>query len=255
MYSKLALFALLVASAKASSGYSSFSYDVSDPNTGDIKDQHENRVGGNVVGKYSLLEADGTKRVVEYSANDATGFKAVVHKEPAGPLGALGGALSHSGIAPAGSLAHGSLLAGVSPLTGVPSYAHGSRASATLGYNALANDLGYAGSPSHIGSLYGSYGNGLANPLGYGGFGTPTVSSYSHSILHNGPDSRPYGNAYGGYGAHGGYRGYGSPHANAGFAHGAGWSANAGLTHGAIGNPLATGVYAGGAGYGSKLGW
>ncbi|XP_061707661.1 larval/pupal rigid cuticle protein 66-like [Cydia pomonella] len=61
---------------------SSFAYDVADPNTGDYKSQVETRVGGVVQGQYSLLDADGTKRTVDYSADDVNGFNAVVRKDP-----------------------------------------------------------------------------------------------------------------------------------------------------------------------------
>lgn len=63
--------------------YTSFAYDVADPNTGDFKSQVETRSGGNVVGQYSLLDSDGTKRTVDYSADDVNGFNAVVRKDPA----------------------------------------------------------------------------------------------------------------------------------------------------------------------------
>lgn len=375
------LVAILVASVSASGGYSSFSYGVSDPNTGDIKDQQENRVGGNVVGKYSLLEADGTKRIVEYSANDATGFKAVVHKEPVGALGAatigsahihpahlnhLGGAgaianpiphhaapltavssLNHHAaqIAAASPLSHGATLAGAhaahaaaaqaaasqaaaaqataaqsataeaikiahankvahaahtaAPLThagglssigqlahsaplasGVPvahaaplaPLAAASRLSHGLfGNNVAVNAGGIAGHPS---SLYTGYGNPLAGSLDYANRGAPTVSSYSHTIVHNGPDAFPNGGAYGRYGAYG-YGGLGpqgtglagSPliHNNP-WASGAAlsqsnpwassaalgqsnpWAPRAALSHGAVASPLA-------AEHGSRLGW
>lgn len=57
-----------------------FEYGVADPHTGDNKNQWEIRDGDVVKGGYSLDEADGTKRVVEYHADDATGFHAVVKK-------------------------------------------------------------------------------------------------------------------------------------------------------------------------------
>ncbi|CAG9837295.1 unnamed protein product [Diabrotica balteata] len=60
-----------------------FAYDVNDPHTGDSKSQHESRHGDFVHGSYSLLESDGTKRVVDYTADSRHGFKAVVHKEHA----------------------------------------------------------------------------------------------------------------------------------------------------------------------------
>jgi hypothetical protein len=61
----------------------SYSYDVHDALTGDIKNQQETRDGDVVQGSYSLVEADGTKRTVNYVADPLNGFNAVVHKEPA----------------------------------------------------------------------------------------------------------------------------------------------------------------------------
>ncbi|CAG9837294.1 unnamed protein product [Diabrotica balteata] len=60
-----------------------FAYGVADPHTGDSKSQHESRRGDFVHGSYSLLESDGTKRVVDYTADPHHGFNAVVHNEPA----------------------------------------------------------------------------------------------------------------------------------------------------------------------------
>nr|QGN67022.1 cuticular protein CP1 [Galeruca daurica] len=59
-----------------------FGYAVNDPHTGDAKSQFESRRGDVVQGRYSLLESDGTKRTVDYTADDHNGFNAVVHKEP-----------------------------------------------------------------------------------------------------------------------------------------------------------------------------
>nr|AWK28333.1 cuticular protein [Nilaparvata lugens] len=58
-----------------------FEYAVADAHTGDTKSQHESRDGDAVQGVYSLIEPDGTKRTVEYTADDHNGFNAVVHKE------------------------------------------------------------------------------------------------------------------------------------------------------------------------------
>uniref|UniRef100_A0A2A4JN49 Cuticle protein n=1 Tax=Heliothis virescens TaxID=7102 RepID=A0A2A4JN49_HELVI len=69
--------------ARVDADYSSFAYDVADPNTGDYKSQVETRVGGAVSGQYSLLDADGTKRTVDYTADDVNGFNAVVRKDAA----------------------------------------------------------------------------------------------------------------------------------------------------------------------------
>ncbi|KAH8411146.1 hypothetical protein KR222_007840 [Zaprionus bogoriensis] len=57
-----------------------FDYGVKDTHTGDHKSQWESRDGDKVHGRYSLKEADGTTRVVEYTADDHNGFNAVVKK-------------------------------------------------------------------------------------------------------------------------------------------------------------------------------
>nr|QGN67023.1 cuticular protein CP2 [Galeruca daurica] len=60
-----------------------FKYSVEDHHTGDIKGQQETREGDVVKGSYFLVEADGSKRIVEYTADAHNGFNAVVHREPA----------------------------------------------------------------------------------------------------------------------------------------------------------------------------
>ncbi|XP_025416733.1 cuticle protein 7-like [Sipha flava] len=57
-----------------------FEYAVNDYQTGDVKSQAEASDGKTVKGYYSLVEPDGTKRIVEYTADDY-GFNAVVKKE------------------------------------------------------------------------------------------------------------------------------------------------------------------------------
>uniref|UniRef100_UPI0038B3499F chitin-binding domain-containing protein n=1 Tax=Staphylococcus aureus TaxID=1280 RepID=UPI0038B3499F len=47
----------------------SFAYDVQDAITGDSKSQVESRSGDIVQGQYSLVEPDGTRRVVDYTAD------------------------------------------------------------------------------------------------------------------------------------------------------------------------------------------
>ncbi|KAK6641479.1 hypothetical protein RUM44_013191 [Polyplax serrata] len=59
----------------------SFKYAIHDPHTGDIKDQWETREGDVVKGSYSLVEADGTIRQVEYTADKHNGFNAVVKRK------------------------------------------------------------------------------------------------------------------------------------------------------------------------------
>ncbi|KAJ2953904.1 hypothetical protein O0L34_g1536 [Tuta absoluta] len=82
MVAKFVIVLACVAVAAASDA-SSFSYGVADPYTGDFKSQTENRFGDSVRGQYSLLESDGTKRTVDYAADAASGFNAIVRKDPA----------------------------------------------------------------------------------------------------------------------------------------------------------------------------
>lgn len=51
-----------------------------DYHTGDHKDAWETRHGDQVKGSYSLLEPDGTKRIVDYTSDKYHGFNAVVKK-------------------------------------------------------------------------------------------------------------------------------------------------------------------------------
>lgn len=62
---------------------SSFGYAVSDPMTGDHKDQQEVRAGDAVAGYYRMLDADGLMRTVHYRADPLTGFTADVDRSPA----------------------------------------------------------------------------------------------------------------------------------------------------------------------------
>ncbi|TMW44393.1 hypothetical protein DOY81_010530, partial [Sarcophaga bullata] len=59
-----------------------FSYGVEDQLTGDSKSQVEERDGDVVRGEYSLIDADGYKRTVQYTADPINGFNAVVNREP-----------------------------------------------------------------------------------------------------------------------------------------------------------------------------
>ncbi|XP_037295115.1 cuticle protein 19-like [Manduca sexta] len=56
-----------------------FNYAVNDPHTKDNKAQWELRDGDAVKGSYSLVEPDGSLRVVDYAADDG-GFNAVVKR-------------------------------------------------------------------------------------------------------------------------------------------------------------------------------
>ncbi|EDV45943.1 larval cuticle protein A2B [Drosophila erecta] len=59
-----------------------YAYDVQDALSGDSKSQVEERDGDVVRGEYSLVDSDGFKRTVQYTADPVNGFNAVVHREP-----------------------------------------------------------------------------------------------------------------------------------------------------------------------------
>lgn len=60
----------------------SYGYDVQDALTGDFKGHQENRNGDLVTGSYSVVDPDGTRRIVDYTADPLNGFNAVVRREP-----------------------------------------------------------------------------------------------------------------------------------------------------------------------------
>ncbi|CAL8086984.1 unnamed protein product [Orchesella dallaii] len=59
----------------------SYSYAVKDATTGDEKSHEETRNGDNVIGRYTVVEPDGTLRTVTYTAG-IHGFNAVVERTP-----------------------------------------------------------------------------------------------------------------------------------------------------------------------------
>lgn len=56
----------------------SYSYGVEDPHTGNMQSHQESRDGDTVHGQYSVLQADGTTRIVRYTADPINGFQATV---------------------------------------------------------------------------------------------------------------------------------------------------------------------------------
>ncbi|CAG4943661.1 larval/pupal rigid cuticle protein 66-like [Colias croceus] len=186
MFSKVAVFALFVAVAQCSAihggNYNSFSYGVSDPHTGDVKSQHETRVGDNVVGQYSLLESDGTRRTVDYAADAHNGFNAVVRKDPAlvahsavvaAPVAAAhltysAPVVANSYAYGANTYAYGAHAAPVSYVRAAPvAYAH----AAPVAYSAHASPLAY-NSYSYAAApvAYNAYST-LGHGYGYGAHG------------------------------------------------------------------------------------
>ncbi|XP_044745313.1 uncharacterized protein LOC123307161 [Coccinella septempunctata] len=58
-----------------------YGYSVNDETTGDQKFHRESRHDNVVHGTYSLIEPDGSKRTVVYTADDVHGFNAVVYRD------------------------------------------------------------------------------------------------------------------------------------------------------------------------------
>lgn len=71
----------------------SYGYSVEDAVTGDNKHHQETREGDVVRGSYSLIDPDGTRRIVEYVADPINGFNAIVRKEAVGVVGGGPGVL------------------------------------------------------------------------------------------------------------------------------------------------------------------
>ncbi|XP_064076787.1 larval/pupal rigid cuticle protein 66-like [Vanessa tameamea] len=192
MFSKVAIFALLVAVAHSSAvhggDYNSFSYGVSDPHTGDVKSQHETRVGDNVVGQYSLLESDGTRRTVDYAADAHSGFNAVVRKDPAVIAHAAPAVYSAPAVY-AAPIAHAARAVYSAPIA--TSYAAPAVVSSPLAYAARVAPV-----------AYGSY----ASPLTYNAYAAaPLAHGYAYGA--HGAVAAPLAHGYA-YGAHGlGYAG------------------------------------------------
>lgn len=58
-----------------------FHYSIHDIHTGDVKDQFEHRRGDYATGRYSFVEPDGHRRIVDYSSGPQIGFNAQVRRE------------------------------------------------------------------------------------------------------------------------------------------------------------------------------
>ncbi|XP_069696239.1 larval cuticle protein A3A-like [Periplaneta americana] len=127
----------------------SYAYDIQDALTGDSKGQQESRNGDVVQGSYSLVEPDGTRRTVEYTADPVNGFNAVVHREPAVVAKAVVAAPAVAKVA--APLAYAAPVAKVAaPLAYAAPVA---KVAAPLGY--AAAPLGYAASPFHAKAIVG----------------------------------------------------------------------------------------------------
>ncbi|XP_046392104.1 adult-specific cuticular protein ACP-20-like [Ischnura elegans] len=144
-----------------------FDYGVSDHKTGDQKNQWETRDGDVVKGAYSLHEADGTVRTVEYTADKHNGFNAVVHRQ--------GKAVhpQHYHVAP-----HHGGYGGFAGGYGAGHYGHGATSYANGNNIAIGHGVagyGLGGYHGGYGAGYGGYGYGAGYGGHYGG-----ASSYAN---------------------------------------------------------------------------
>lgn len=105
----------------------SFAYDVQDALTGDSKSQVESRSGNIVQGQYSLVDPDGTRRIVDYTADPINGFNAVVSKYPLGavvakaaPLVAAPASVVAARVAAPAPVVAAARLAAPAPVAGIP---------------------------------------------------------------------------------------------------------------------------------------
>ncbi|XP_069696251.1 cuticle protein 21-like [Periplaneta americana] len=179
----------------------SFSYGVNDPHTGDNKEHHETRSGDVVHGSYSLIDPDGTRRTVEYTADDVNGFNAVVHKTPAVAAVAkvaapVAAPLAAPVAAPFAAPYHASyaapLAAPVAKAVAAPAFYGGG-----LGYNAapaFAYGAGYG-----LGRRALAYGApalayGASHGLGYGAYGSSYGYPYSARLA---APALSYGGSFG----------------------------------------------------------
>ncbi|CAD7086503.1 unnamed protein product [Hermetia illucens] len=154
-----------------------FSYGVSDPLTGDHKSQAESRHGDNVHGSYSLVDSDGFKRTVEYTADEHNGFNAVVRREP----------LAHAVAAPVAKV--------VAPVAAVAPVAQYASAHYTAQY-ASATKVVSAAAPIHYATAPVAYAAPIAK------FAAPVLASahYAPSVVANAAHYAPA--TYTSYGAH-----------------------------------------------------
>lgn len=74
--------AIIVTDSPPTSTEYNYWYNIIDPTTGDTKSAQEIRQGDIVKGSYSVIDPDGTKRTVDYTAGGKLGFKAVIRNEP-----------------------------------------------------------------------------------------------------------------------------------------------------------------------------
>ncbi|XP_001359223.2 larval cuticle protein A2B [Drosophila pseudoobscura] len=114
-----------------------YGYDVKDAISGDSKTQVESRDGDVVQGQYSLNDADGYRRIVDYTADPINGFNAVVRREPL---------VAAVAAAPAPVVRAAPVVAAAPVAVRTAAYA---AAPAPLAYHAAPAPLAYAAAPAY----------------------------------------------------------------------------------------------------------
>lgn len=140
----------------------SFAYDVQDTLTGDSKSQIESRSGNLVQGQYTVVDPDGTRRIVDYTADPVNGFNAVVSKQP------LVKAVAAPVVAAPAPVVAAARVAPAAPLVAAPArYAAAPVAApvgAPLAYPAPAAYAAYASAPLAYSPAFAKF---AAAPLAY----------------------------------------------------------------------------------------
>lgn len=62
-----------------------YAYGVDDPHTGNLQNHKESRDGDVVHGEYSLVEPDGSIRLVRYTADPKNGFQVLLRSKLLAP--------------------------------------------------------------------------------------------------------------------------------------------------------------------------
>ncbi|XP_048507675.1 cuticle protein 21-like [Athalia rosae] len=127
----------------------SYAYDVQDSLTGDYKEQRETRNGDVVEGSYSLVEADGSRRIVDYTADPENGFNAVIRKEAGFVKGGVAAPVVAAKVA--APLAHSAPVVKLAayapapaPVYAAPAYAPAKIAAPALSYAAPITHVSYS---------------------------------------------------------------------------------------------------------------
>ncbi|XP_026741386.1 cuticle protein 8-like, partial [Trichoplusia ni] len=128
-----------------------FNYSVHDEHNADVKQQQESRAGDAVQGSYSLVQPDGVRRIVHYTADHEHGFNAQVTYEGT-PIQQAPAKIAYAApiakvayAAPIAKVAYAAPVAKVSYAPAAVSYSH-----APVAYAAPVAKVAYAAPVAHV---------------------------------------------------------------------------------------------------------